>query len=229
MLDRTPGLLASWTPDVSGGARSAAPARGRRPTIDLAGIVAAGVALADAEGLAGLSMPRVAREVGVTQNALYRHVASKEELLVLVYDAGCGDPAPLAGDWRTAARAWADALIHRYATRPWLLDVQIRAPFTRNVVRWTEAFLQATRPTGLPVAARMEFAMLLDGHTRHVATVMRDMAAVPVDSGELAGSLAPLLESAGCPDYASFLSDPSPMPAGFGIERILDAMAAYAA
>ncbi|GAA4258323.1 helix-turn-helix domain-containing protein [Dactylosporangium darangshiense] len=215
-------LLASWT--MGSGAQSTG--RGRRPTVDLAGIVAAGVALADAEGLTGVSMPRVAREVGVTQNALYRHVSSKEELLLLIADAGSGTPPSLdSADWRAAARAWAEALIDRYATRPWLLDVGLRAPFTRNVVLWTEAFLQATRPTGLPVSIRLEFALLLDGHARHVAALRRDRAAAPLDSDFAA--LLPLMEAADCPEYVSFLRAPAPQPPDFGLSRLLDSMTAY--
>jgi AcrR family transcriptional regulator len=218
-------LLASWT--MGSGVQSTG--RGRRPTVDLAGIVAAGVALADAEGLSGVSMPRVAREVGVTQNALYRHVSSKDELLVLIADAGSGTPPPLtdAADWRAAARTWAEALIDRYTTRPWLLDVRLRAPFTRNVVLWTEAFLQATRPTALPVGVRLEFAVLLDGHARHVAALRRDLATAALDSGDLFATLVPLLEAADCPDYASFLRAPTPQPADFGLSRLLDSMSDY--
>ncbi|SRR6266545_7256436 len=50
--------------------------------------------LADADGIAAL-LPRLAARIGVTTNALYRYVSSKDELLVLVRDAGWGVPPEL--------------------------------------------------------------------------------------------------------------------------------------
>lgn len=49
-------------------------------------IVAASFAVADAEGLDGLTMRRLAAELGVTPMAVYHHVASKEQLLDLMVD-----------------------------------------------------------------------------------------------------------------------------------------------
>lgn len=53
---------------------------GRRPQIDLERIVEAGVAI----GLPGLSMKAVADALGVSPQALYRHVRDREALEVLV-------------------------------------------------------------------------------------------------------------------------------------------------
>jgi TetR/AcrR family tetracycline transcriptional repressor len=66
-------------------------------------IVAAAVAVLDAEGLAGLSMRRVARELDAGAMSLYRHVASRDELLDLVLDelAAAVSVSPLTGAWRT--------------------------------------------------------------------------------------------------------------------------------
>jgi AcrR family transcriptional regulator len=52
-----------------------------RGTLTRARIVEAGVALADEEGLSGLSMPKLARHLGVGVMSLYSHVASKDDLL----------------------------------------------------------------------------------------------------------------------------------------------------
>ncbi len=54
-------------------------------------IVAAAIAVADAEGLAGLSMRRVATELGVATMSLYRHVADKDDLLLKMMDAAFGE------------------------------------------------------------------------------------------------------------------------------------------
>ncbi|MGW4806151.1 TetR/AcrR family transcriptional regulator C-terminal domain-containing protein [Kitasatospora sp. NPDC004272] len=65
-------------------------------------IAAAALAVLEREGLAGLSMRKVATEVGVQAPSLYWHVRNKEELLDLLGDAIIADAEiPLrTGDWR---------------------------------------------------------------------------------------------------------------------------------
>src|SRR5437764_691922 len=78
-------------------------ARGPRRGLTLDSVVNAGIKVALTEGLAALSMGRVARELGVGTMSLYRYVAAKDDLLTLMFDAGMG-PAPAldpeAQDWR---------------------------------------------------------------------------------------------------------------------------------
>ncbi|NYI07720.1 TetR/AcrR family transcriptional regulator [Allostreptomyces psammosilenae] len=82
--------LLLWGPRVR-------PARGPKPTLDLDRIARAGIEIADAEGLAELSMQRVAAQLGVTKMALYRYVPGKAELIALMVDAAIGpypEPEP---------------------------------------------------------------------------------------------------------------------------------------
>lgn len=75
--------------------------------IDRGRIVTAAVALADAEGLAGLSMRKVAAELHVSPMRLYGYVATKDELLDLMADSAYGEIAALLGDasgWESALR-----------------------------------------------------------------------------------------------------------------------------
>src|ERR1700722_8824317 len=60
--------------------------RGRPPAIDREAVFDAAVRLLDAEGVDALTMRRLARELGVSAMALYRHVASKDELLMVLVD-----------------------------------------------------------------------------------------------------------------------------------------------
>jgi AcrR family transcriptional regulator len=82
-------------------------------------------------GASGLSLRAIARELGVSSSAVYRYVASRDELLtrlmVAAYDAlgGAAETAEaasarddLAGRWAAvchAVRAWARAHPHEYA------------------------------------------------------------------------------------------------------------------
>ncbi len=66
-------------------------------------IVDAALALLDREGLAGLSMRRLAQELGTGAASLYWHVRDKEELLSLLLDRIVGEarvPDPDAANWR---------------------------------------------------------------------------------------------------------------------------------
>src|SRR3712207_6789445 len=73
--------------------------RGPKPGLDVETIVTTAIRIADADGLAGLSMRRIAQELGVGTMSLYRYVRGKSELLtvmldrVLDEDAAAGPPA----------------------------------------------------------------------------------------------------------------------------------------
>src|SRR3954447_1731848 len=87
-----------------------------------ASIVAAGIAVADAEGLAALSMRRVAAELGAAPMSLYRHVRDKDELLLAMMDAAISEvalPEP-PPSWRDGLELAARALWAGFRRHPWL-------------------------------------------------------------------------------------------------------------
>jgi AcrR family transcriptional regulator len=66
-------------------------------------IVAAGIAIADQDGLARVSMRRIAAQLDSSPMALYHYVPSKRDLLNLMLDAASADfawPAKAITDWR---------------------------------------------------------------------------------------------------------------------------------
>jgi AcrR family transcriptional regulator len=78
------------------------PPRERRPLTRDA-IVDAALTLLDRDGLAGLSMRKLADELGVGAASLYWHVGDKEELLGLLLDRIVGEtqvPDPDPGNWQ---------------------------------------------------------------------------------------------------------------------------------
>ncbi|GAA3061284.1 hypothetical protein GCM10020254_01390 [Streptomyces goshikiensis] len=81
----------------------AKPAGGPKRGLTLEGIALAGVGIADAEGLGGVSMQRVAAELAVTKMALYRYVPGKAELVALMVEAALPDPAGLDAGLAAAA------------------------------------------------------------------------------------------------------------------------------
>jgi AcrR family transcriptional regulator len=114
-------------------------------------VVAAAIGIADAEGLAALSMRRVADALRLSPMALYTYVPSKAELIDLMLDRVAAE-APLltAPDWRgqleqLARGRWATALRH-----PWMIQVGMhRPPLGPHVLAAAERALAAIDGLGL--------------------------------------------------------------------------------
>ncbi|WP_262008565.1 TetR/AcrR family transcriptional regulator C-terminal domain-containing protein [Streptomyces sp. FIT100] len=90
--------------------RTAVRGRGRPPKVvlDVPIIVDAALALCDEQGAEALTVRKLAARLGVDSSALYRHVADKDELHLLLADRLFEEVletfAPSAGDWRTTLR-----------------------------------------------------------------------------------------------------------------------------
>jgi AcrR family transcriptional regulator len=86
---------------------------GRPPTIRVDDVVNGATALAARVGLEGLTMSRVANELGVTTTALYHYVPSKQALIDLVVDAALDRvqvPRRGAGAWHERLRLFEGAV-----------------------------------------------------------------------------------------------------------------------
>ncbi len=94
--------------------------KGRIP-LNRTRVLVEGVACADAGRLEGLSMRHLADRLGVVPMALYKHVASKEELIDGMIDVVIGEIAPpLIGiDWRTAVRTRILSAREALLRHPW--------------------------------------------------------------------------------------------------------------
>jgi AcrR family transcriptional regulator len=97
----------------------------RRPALTREAIVAVAVAVADAEGLAAVSIRRVAAELGARAMTLYSYIERKEDLLALMLDEIGGELAggPLPGDWREALVAIARRERDLVRRHPWRVDL----------------------------------------------------------------------------------------------------------
>lgn len=148
------------------------PRRGPKPALTHDRIARTGIAVADAEGLAAVSMQRVAAELGFTKMSLYRYVPGKAELVALMADLAMGTPpADLGGGDRCARlRAWALALLPGFLRHPWVLEAttgpRVVGP---NELAWMEAALAVLDGTPLRGAARMDVPAVLAGHVRGIA------------------------------------------------------------
>src|SRR5258706_13518729 len=137
------------------------PHRGPRPGLSLERIVAAAVRIADADGLAAVSMNRVAAELGTGTMSLYRYVAAKDELVTLMVDAAWG-PAPWTQasgapgeDWRSGLSRWASGMQAFQPPHPRGLPVPISGLCIRaNWGSWVEPGLRGLCETRLHAAGK---------------------------------------------------------------------------
>lgn len=217
-----------------GGRMAGEPSRpGPKAALSLSSVVAAAVELVDAEGLAQLSMSRLAERLGYTTMSVYRYVKSKDELIALMLDAASPDPPePRPDDWRSAMVDWARAMFHGSRQRPWMLQVPITGPpIGPRQLWWMETGVANLAQTGLTEAQKLQFIQLLHGYVRGQAQFAAELlAAKPqmpyehllrhVITAESHPALWALVES-GTFDPAHAAYDER-VDFEFGLDRILD-------
>jgi AcrR family transcriptional regulator len=146
------------------GGGSANRRRGRPPTIDRADVLDAATRLLDAEGVEALTMRRLAGELGVSAMAPYRHVGSKDELLMvlvdrlaarLVYPRRPPDPkGAMLVLWST--------IYDSLAERPWVPEVLARRRMMApSVLGAIEEIHVALRDGGLSLEATVRAYRLM--------------------------------------------------------------------
>lgn len=160
---------ALWNPPVPG-------VRGRPAKVTRAEVVGAAVALADAQGLAAVSMRSVARRLGVGAMTLYTHVGNQAELVDAMVDRAYADFDAATGGaaWREALETHARGLWRLYRRHVWLTDVNPwRLPLGPHVLDVEEAGYRTLIDSGLAPAEVTEVLSVVTnfvvGHARSVA------------------------------------------------------------
>ena len=108
--------------------RTAAPAR---ETLSRTQIVRVAIELLDTEGLAGLSIRKLAAKLDSGATSLYWHVRTKDDLIDLVIDEIYGEvdvPEPELAGWRTGAVLFAHSLRAAVLRHAWLPEVVYSRP-----------------------------------------------------------------------------------------------------
>ncbi|MEO7235055.1 MAG: TetR/AcrR family transcriptional regulator [Lapillicoccus sp.] len=150
--------------------REPAGRRGPKPGRTIQEVGAAGVAVADRNGLEGVSMKSVAAELGLTPMSLYRYVDSKEQLLEVMLDVAYGPPdrsLVASGPWRERLSRWAYALVDALLQHPWISMVPMAGPpLSPNILGWTDAGAQAYEGAELTAQQKMSSLLVVDGYVR---------------------------------------------------------------
>jgi AcrR family transcriptional regulator len=194
-------------------------ARGPSPEHSRAKIASAGVMLADANGLAAVTMRSVAAAIGTAPASLYRYVATRDELVELMADQVYGE---YSYDEPGSGKAVADllglaqqgrAIYHRH---PWLLDVAATGNLPGpNAVAFIENALAALAGSDLTGPAKLETVGLFSGALRLFAQTEIDQQRAGQDTTQwqdsLAGYLLRLAAAGQHPHLAAALADqPAP-------------------
>ncbi|MFF2964647.1 TetR/AcrR family transcriptional regulator C-terminal domain-containing protein [Streptomyces sp. NPDC057963] len=140
-------------------------------------IISAAIALADIEGIAALSMRRVATDFGVSTMALYRHVPSKGELVRLMSESVFnGEPlGPRLPGWRAQLEREAWWLWGLYQRHPWLaraMSALTRPMASPHAMRYTERVLSALKGLGLTPTQIIHVHLALLGYAQGVAAAV---------------------------------------------------------
>jgi DNA-binding transcriptional regulator YhcF (GntR family) len=153
-------------------------------------VIHAAVTIADAEGLTGLSMRRLAADLGMATMSLYRHVADKEELVLFMMEAVFGrngppELSPATDGWRACVEALARHQWAMYRRHPWLAQA---VSFTRpllapRAMAHTEWTMQALDGHGLDPNTQFRAAVTLANYVRGTAVNIENEAQAEQETG----------------------------------------------
>lgn len=179
-------------------ASSALPARRRagRPTaaiLDQDGITTAALELISNKGYNGLTMAALARSLGVAPSALYNHVASKDDVLLLLEDhlAAMVDVSAFGEEpWDVAVRRWAWSYRDVFSEHTPLIPVIAVLPVANapKTLAMYEAVTAGFRDAGFPEEKIISAIVALEAFVFGAAydvTAPEDI----FDAGSLAGQV----------------------------------------
>lgn len=219
---------------------SADPQRGPKRSLTIGQIVDAAVAIADRGGLAAVSMNSVAQSLGFTPMSLYRYVASKDDLLMLMQDRATGAPPAAVAEaavdgWRAGLSAWAAASLAGYRAHPWILDIPpVGGVSTPQSAAWLDSALGALAGVPAPYGSKISMILALMGQVRWQANVERSYTDAATASGasleDIDAGVEHLMRMLVRPDVYPHLADAVASgvftepgdPFAYGIERVLD-------
>jgi AcrR family transcriptional regulator len=126
----------------------------KREPITQEAIVDKALDVLDAEGLDGLSMRRIAEELGTGAASLYWHVGSKDGLLDLIFDRIIGEqhvPDPEPGRWQEQLKEVARNMRSAVLRHRDVVEISLgRIPMGPNALEWSERVLAILRSGGVP-------------------------------------------------------------------------------
>lgn len=213
-----------------------------QPSLSRAAIVREAVAMLDAEGIEALSMRKLGARLGAGATSLYRHVATKDELMELAVDEVAAEvhvPAIEGADWRTAATGAAASFRAAALRHPWLSSVLGQAGLAYlgpNLMAFSERLAALFTAAGFPESNRAAEPLLsyVIGISTTEAAWLTTVARSGETEAEFLARLMPAARRAAAPyehltvEYAVETADPAALREEkfrYGLETVLDGLA----
>ncbi|OUC95053.1 GntR family transcriptional regulator [Streptosporangium minutum] len=195
-------------------------------------IVRAAMEIADADGLAALSMRAVATRLGVATMTLYRQLEAKAELTQLIADAAFAEisyPEPPPG-WRSHLRVAAQLQWAAYQRHPWLPRlVSITRPVTLpGLLAYGLWSLRALDGLDLDPGTRMHIYATMVNYVRGTAVNIESEVGAELDTGMTSRQWSTARLSVDGPLIAQVAEPGTELDLeslfAFGLERLLDGL-----
>jgi AcrR family transcriptional regulator len=161
-----------------------------RPALSRERVLRGAVTVADAGGLAGLTIRSLAEELGVKPMSVYHHVANKDEILDGIVDLVFNEIElpPADGAWRSAMRRRAESARQALKRHPWAIGLmESRTAPGHATLRHHDAVIGALRAGGFSVEMTAHAYALLDSYVYGFAL---QEASLPFKGPETVGEVA---------------------------------------
>jgi AcrR family transcriptional regulator len=148
------------------------------------------VALADAGGIASVTMRKLAQELGVEAMSLYHHVASKNDILDGMVDIVFSeiDVPPVSMGWKTAMRQRAHSARAALSRHPWAISLmESRTAPGPATLQHHDAVIGCLRHAGFSVEMTAHAYSVLDSYLYGFAHQQLNL---PFDTAEETKDLA---------------------------------------
>ena len=197
-------------------------------------VLGAAIAHADADGLESLTMRTLAEMLGVAPMALYRHIASKDDLIDAMVDvvfSEIGVPSG-GGDWQTSMRKRAISVRDALSRHPWAVGLMEsrRTPGPANL-RHHDAVIGRLRAAGFDVAMAAHAYSLLDSYIYGFAQTKINLPFEKETVGDVAEAMLEPFPVNEYPNLVEFLGEHVLKPGydygdefEYGLDLILDGL-----
>ncbi|MDQ0961926.1 AcrR family transcriptional regulator [Streptomyces sp. B4I13] len=230
-------------------------ARGRRepdqPALSRDAIVREAVAMLDADGIEALSMRKLGARLNAGATSLYRHVATKDELMELAVDevaaeihvpSADGSAGPDGPDWRAVVAEAAGSFRATALRHPWLASVLGQAGLAYlgpNLMAFSERLAALFTAAGFAEPGRVIEPVLsyVIGVSTTEAAWLTTVARSGETEADFVARLMPAAQQAAAPyahlaaEYAASAAesaDPAALREGkfaYGLDVVLDGLA----
>jgi len=227
-----------------GSVTGSASSRPRKPrdSLNRSVIIDAGIAIAERDGLDGLTFQALGRELGAHATSVYRHFRDKDEFLLEILDTlrerSYGETLVTTGDWREDLRLLASRIRAHYLKHaPFAQQMSVRSTHRKNEFTNLEFTLSALETAGLTPDDAVVFARLIGNYIRSMSSFeaavgcldpelrAKDRVQMQLGAQSLKPEEYPHLVAAG----STLLPLDDPRVFDLGLEALIDAVAAQGA